>query len=112
MQSFPKSQDPALKAIRYFAWGQFSDLRVHTLTERDAPLPEHRALIGRCLLFLQTDLEFKWPSPPGLGEGLLRIASLGRWSGTSEEEYKSKGDFDVWPFLKRSDYEAQISTHK
>lgn len=112
MQRFPKSSDPALRAILQFAWGQFSDLRVHTVTGRDAPPPDQRARLERCLLFLQTDLPFEWPLPPGVGKGLLRIVTLGHWPATSDEEYKSKGDFEVWPFLRRNDYESQISIHR
>ena len=99
--------DPALRAVLYFAWGQFSDLRVHTLTGNDSPTPERRAFLERCCLFLMTDLEFEWPVPkPSLGKGLLEMIGLGRWFRPSEEEYKSKGEFDVWPFFRRGDYEA------
>jgi hypothetical protein len=105
---FPKSTDPALQAIYYFAWGQFSDLRVHKLTGHDGPPPERLAFLERCYLFLKTDLEFEWPVPkPSIGKGLLELVGLQRWFRASEEKYKSRGEFDVWPFLRRSDYETQ-----
>ena len=107
MGRFPRGTDPALRAVLDFAWKQFSDLRAHTLTERDAPTPERRAVLERCYLFLRTDLEFEWPMPTHtIRRGLLQILSLGRLFRPSEGDYKSKGDFEVWPFLRRSEYEA------
>jgi hypothetical protein len=109
LSRFPQSSDPALPAIRYAAWGQFSDLRRHRLTGHDALRPDRRELLARCCLFLKTNLEFEWPLPiPSLGQGLLRIVSLGHWGRAADEKYKSKGDFEVWPFLRGSDYEAHI----
>ena len=107
MSKFPRGTDPALRAVLDFAWTQFSDLRAHTLAGRDNPTPERRAVLERCCLFLRTDLEFEWPLPTrSIWRGLLQILTLGRLFRPSEEDYKSKGDFEVWPFLRRSDYEA------
>jgi len=107
MSSFPRGSDLALLAVLDFAWRQFSDLRVHTLTGRDSPTPERQAMLERCLLFLSTDLEFEWPSPRhSIGRQLLQVLTLGRCFRLSAEEYKSKGEFEVWPFLRRGDYEA------
>jgi hypothetical protein len=106
---FPSSSDSGLRAVRYFAWGQFSDLRIHTLTGRDRPQPERITVLERCYLFLKTDFEFEWPmSEPSIGRGLLQILTLGRLFRISDEEYKSKGDFEVWPFIRKSDYETLI----
>jgi hypothetical protein len=104
---FPRNcADPALNAVFYFAWGQFSDLRVHTLSGRDTPAPERRAVLERCYLFLRSDLEFEWPMPkPSIRKGLLQMLGLRRRLSASEEDYKSKGEFDVWPFIRISDYE-------
>ena len=107
MSKFPRGTDPALRAILDFAWTQFSDLRAHALTGRDMPTPERRAVLERCYLFLSTDLEFEWPIPqPSVGRGLLQILTLGKLFRPSEGDYMSKGDFQVWPFLRRRDYET------
>jgi hypothetical protein len=114
MRRFPRgTDDPALRAISDFAWTQFSDLRTHTLTGRDSPTLERRTALERCYLFLRTDLEFEWPAPTdSVGRGLLQILTLGRLFRPSQEEYKSKGDFEVWPFLRRSDYEARTRSQR
>lgn len=107
VKRFPKCNDRALSAVFYFVWGQFSDLRAHTLTGRDSPQPERRIILERCYLFLTTDLQLEWPVPkPSIAKGVLSMIGLGRWYRSAEEEYKSKGDFAVWPFYRRSDYDA------
>jgi hypothetical protein len=104
---FPKSSDPAVRAVFYFAWGQYSDLRVHMLTGRDTPTPERHAILERCASFLRTDLEFEWPVPkPSIWKGISQAVGLGRLFRASEEKYRSKGDFEVWPFLRKTDYES------
>lgn len=106
---FPKNTDPAVRAIYIFAWGQFSDLRVHRLTGRDAPTPERLAFLQRCVSFLRTDLEFEWPLPkPSKTRGLLEMIGLGRRFRAADEQYKSKGDFEVWPFFRKADYQARV----
>jgi hypothetical protein len=109
---FPKvEEDPALAAILQAAWMQFSDRRIHKLTGRDSPTPELRAILERCCVFLSTNLEFQWPqSKSRIGKGMLQLFGLGRPLEAADEEYKSVGDFDVWPFLKRTDYEASAKS--
>jgi hypothetical protein len=90
---------------------QFSDRRIHKLTGRDSPAPELRAVLERCCVFLSTNLEFQWPpSKSRIGKGLLQLIGLGRPLEAADNEYKSVGDFEVWPFLKRSDYEASTKS--
>lgn len=107
VRRFPRAEhDPALAAILQAAWMQFSDQRVHKLTGRDSPVPELRAVLERCCVFLNTSLEFEWPPvKTRIGKGLLQLIGLGRPLDAADDEYKSAGDFDVWPFLKRNDYE-------
>jgi hypothetical protein len=109
---FPRAEhDPALAAILQAAWMQFSDGRVHKLTGRDSPAPELRAVLERCCAFLSTNLEFQWPQPKSrIGKGLMQLIGLGRPLEAADKEYKSVGDFEVWPFLKRSDYEASTKS--
>ena len=111
MSRFPRCKDPALRAILDFVWKQFSDVRVHTLTGPDSPKAECRSALDRCYLFLKTDLEFEWPAPEqSIAKGLLQIVSLGRFWRPSEEDYRSHGDFAVWPFLRRSDFEKYAAS--
>jgi hypothetical protein len=109
MSAFPRSNDLGVDAVFKFAWGQFSDLRTHTLTGADRPTPDRSAALERCWLFLNTNLEFEWPLPePSVARGLLRMIGLGRLLRRSEKEYRSHGDFEVWPFHRKSDFETAV----
>ncbi len=108
---FPRSkEDPALWGIYSWLWFCYSDTREHTLTGKDALTDEGRALIGRCLLFLKSDLEFQWPPTKlHLWYPLLRLIGLGRVVNRQIEKKMSIGDVEVWPFLRKADYEGAIS---
>jgi hypothetical protein len=61
---FPRSdEDSALPAIKANVWMLYSDLHRHKLTGKHEPNAETRALLERCVLFLETNLEFEWPVP-------------------------------------------------
>src|SRR6266852_4943337 len=63
-------------------------------------------LLERCLLFLSSDVEFQWPPPKfRLWYGILRLLGFGRTLKQREEEEMSIGDVDVWPFLRKAEYE-------
>jgi len=104
---FPKTKDdPALWAIYSNIWFCYSDLSEHTLTGKHALNDEHRAILERCLLFLSSDVEFQWPPPKfRLWYGILRLLAVRRTLKQREEEEMSIGDVDVWPFLRKAEYE-------
>ncbi|MGB2899571.1 MAG: hypothetical protein WBB89_09920 [Candidatus Acidiferrum sp.] len=103
----PKSKDdPALWSIYANIWFCYSDTSEHTLTGKHALTDEGRAIVGRCLLFLKSDLEFQWPATKlRLWYPLLRLIGLGRIVNRRVEKEMSVGDVDVWPFLKKAHYD-------
>ena len=87
-------------------WFCYSDTTEHTLSGEHALTDEGRAIIERCLLFLRCDLEFQWPaSRVGLWYPILRLIGLSRIVNRRLEKETRAGDLDVWPFLKKSQYE-------
>lgn len=110
-RTYPTAKDdPALWAIYTALWFGYSDASEHTLTGRHALNDEDRALVDRCLLFLRSDLEFQWPPPKfRLRYGVLRLLGLGQIVKRREQEELSIGDIEVWPFLKKADYEEYRS---
>lgn len=104
---FPRSKDdPALWGIYSNIWFCYSDTSEHTLSGKHALTDEGRAFIKRCLLFLKSDLEFRWPPTKlRLWYPLLRLIGLGRLVNRHVEKEMSVGDVEVWPFLKKAQYE-------
>jgi len=104
---YPKSKDdPALWGIYANIWFCYSDTSEHTLTGKHALTDEGRAIVGRSLLFLKSDLEFQWPATKlRLWYPLLRLIGLGRIVNRKVEKEMSSGDVDVWPFLKKAHYD-------
>jgi hypothetical protein len=103
---FPRSaEDSAIPAIKANAWILYSDLRQHKLTGKYAPNAEIRAILERCVLFLETDLEFKWPVPKiSLTNILTNVWPKVRLEKQAPQP--SEGDEDVWPFFRRQDYDT------
>src|SRR5437660_2233241 len=60
------SDDQAVAAIAEFGYGLYSSdlLLPYRLAGRYAVDPEILRIAERCLLFLQTDLEYAWPAAP------------------------------------------------
>jgi len=104
---YPRAKDdPALWGIYSQVWFCYSDSSEHGLTGKHALTGEGRALINRCLLFLASNLEFEWPATKlRIWFPFLRLIGFGRIVNRKIEKQMSIGDVDVWPFLKKSDYE-------
>src|SRR5437667_4707124 len=87
---FPRSEeDSALPAIKANVWMLYSDLHRHKLTGKHEPNAETRALLERCVLFLETNLEFEWPAPKiGLSNILpnLWLQAKARLGGSPSRE--------------------------
>src|SRR5271170_2184172 len=56
--ALPCSNDEAIRAIRSMLWFCYSDLHEHRLAGKHALKPEWRDLFDRCVMFLNTDLEY------------------------------------------------------
>jgi hypothetical protein len=73
-------------------------------------------------IFLEGDLEYAWPArtmfAPGPLGRIVRVLTVGlsyfldRWLAARrdqlEKRWKSAGDFEVWPFVHRGDYEVAL----
>jgi hypothetical protein len=106
-QRYPRSKDdPAPWEIWIQVWFFYSDLKTHTLSGKHALNNDRRAFLERCILFLKSNAEFEWPRQKFRPwYGILRLLGSGRTLKRREEEEMSIGDKDVWPFLKRAQYE-------
>jgi hypothetical protein len=115
--SWPVSSDEALAAIpvmlfRYFDGHPEKPLSYVSLD------PEAQELIKRVLLFLRTDFDYEWPVSQlgwtsfGFWESILwkslklRFKSASRRREREKVLFTAKGDFSVWPFISKENYEA------
>jgi hypothetical protein len=113
--SFPSSEhDSALRAIRTNVWMLYSDLHTHNLSGSHKPNAEARALLERCVLFLDSDFEFEWPVPKiGLANILPNLRRRFRETSPDSETLQTEpdsGDHTVWPFFRRSDYDGRCES--
>jgi hypothetical protein len=115
-------EDLALRAIGTMLWSAYDDHHEHRLEGRHALTDDGRQLFDRCALFLASDHNYEWPEHNFLGiAGLgpwFRVLTLGfswlldQWIERRHHRFRAMleaaGDFDVWPFLRRRDYEMAL----
>jgi len=110
------SRDQAVNAVYSQLWLSWSDSSEHAF---DPSLHSGRELLDtfrRCELFLGSELTYEWPRGARLGSWLqlacrtLRLERLAELVAASEvRRAKRLGDWDVWPFFRRSDLERASS---
>jgi hypothetical protein len=110
-----KSNDAAVNEVFFCgAWPLYDDLHEHRLTGKWAIKPKHKPIAARYILFLKTNLEYKWPIRTGLREtpwailSIITLGIVGRLRNRINDR-GSGGDVDVWPFFRRSDYETALA---
>jgi hypothetical protein len=108
---YPRSKnDPALWATYSRVWFFYSDVSEHGLTGKHALTEEGRAFLERCLLFLRSNIGFQWPPMKiHVWYPLLRLLGLGWIANRRVEKLMSVGDKEVWPFLRKAEYQDYIS---
>ena len=106
-----RSSDIAVREIWRAAWGMYSDVRTYRLTGKDALTADTKEAVARCILFLHSDLPWEWPTRSFSEILLFAVAGLctfGLLARRDRRRYRAAGDFAVWPFFRRSDYEAAL----
>ena len=113
-----ESDDSVIDTVKWQAWLLYGDLHEHKLTGSDAVSKSDRRVVARFILFLQSDLEYEWPRHPYDGvvgvvaRVLSYVLSFGAIPRHVDKRWKAAGDFDVWPFLRREEYEDALADPK
>jgi hypothetical protein len=113
---YPSSKgDPIIRTLEDSLWASYEDIGTHKLTGKNAVSYDLKQRIARWLLFLYSDCEYRWPEISDAG---FRDLPADSWFGNfirtifGYEERSSAflrcGDYDVWPFLAREEYENAI----
>jgi hypothetical protein len=103
------SRDSGVTAISLAAWTSlYSDFWPVRLTARRKLSDDTRSHVVRWILFLKSDNPYEWSQPPSFWQRLSSI--LIRRPTRSWNAWKAQGDFEVWPFFRRADYNAALSS--
>jgi hypothetical protein len=116
-------EDPIIRPMLELCWGLYDDTRQYKLTKSDKLSEQGLKIIARCILFLHSDKEYEWPyfntNNQILGFSLkdlvLSVLTLGHHNRNKREEHmmscydwQKLGEYDVWPFFRKYDYENQL----
>jgi hypothetical protein len=108
-----QSPDSAIRAVFWGGpWLLYDDFRNYRLRGKYRLRPAVRKDAARWVLFLKSDLPYEWPlAQPGLStvlRAVANLATLGLVARRAQRKFERRGDITVWPFLRRSDYEAAL----
>lgn len=99
---WPRGNHKAVEEIRRIVWYMYDDLREHYYQ----PSPQADDLLRRCVDFLETEAEYRWPIP----NPLLVLASVPLsvlTLGLANKLLWRKYDFpDYWPFATSAETES------
>lgn len=118
-----ENDDPVIRPMLEMAWGLYDDTRNHKLERNDALSEYAQKEIARYVLFLHSNQEYDWeyiePTAPltrlSITNILKCILTIGQYYKIlnldwvkKRESIKRSGDFEVWPFKTRKDFERQL----
>jgi len=112
MKRYPApAADAAMVGIYRGLWSCWDEKRERTLTGDHSPSTTEQILAKRCVRFLRSNLEYRWPVRINDASPLLVLLRALQLRKAAErrfqreiEQARTHGDFSVWPFQNRSDY--------
>ena len=117
------SDDPVIRPVLEMAWCLYDDTRNHSLKGNDSLSDFAVKEIARCILFLQSDYEYTWEyvdmTNPimrfSFKDFMKSVLTFGQHyrdaKRTREQEFeqmKKSGDFELWPFKTKAEYQKQL----
>jgi len=109
IRRYPDSKcDPVIWALDDTMWCLYDDIRTHKLSGSYALTKEFKIEVARWLMFLYSDAEYKWPKigKPGFRQKPTWLCRAIPFAQKRFEKFRGAGDYSVWPFLRREDFEA------
>jgi retron-type reverse transcriptase len=94
--------------IKEMAWLLYDDMKNHYAKGDFYLNKEARHEIAGWIVFLHSDLEYIWPeySFIQINNWLMNFLTFGWWERMKQmkwNEFKEAGDFEVWPFINKTD---------
>lgn len=102
-----RSSDVGVVRVRAAMWHVYDDLRRHKLKNEWAMSEKRKEIVLRCILFLKTDDEYRWPerlSGNPIVRLLLAFFTLGLGLKFLDKKWAEKGASEVWPFLTMEEF--------
>jgi len=93
------------------AWTLYSDTSSYRLSGPNQLSRAARRVVARWILFLASEHEYEWPCLNVASSLMLVVGNFATLGGAGWLYRRSlirKGDFEVWPFFRRNDYEASL----
>lgn len=106
-----QSDDRAVTELRSEVWYLYDDLREYRLAGKDRLSAETRRAVATWVLFLRTELEYEWSVRSLSSKLLLRFGNFCTFGVIGKlwrPRFRRYGEIDVWPFIRRSDYETAL----
>jgi hypothetical protein len=106
-------RDRGAVAVKERAWALYDDTYQHRAIGKHYLSRPARDEISRWIIFLHSDLEYTWPEFSFLQivNSTMNLLTFGWWERRKQrrfEEFMAAGDFSVWPFVARQDYDAAL----
>lgn len=100
------TKDTGVSNIRHEMWLIYDDFSRHKLKGKWSLTIQDKAVAARCILFLKTNLEYRWPPKQSLFQSFVRLLTFGLTSNFFEKKWKASGSWEVWPFFTLEEFEA------
>jgi hypothetical protein len=109
------SSDPGVRAVFLGGpWFLYHDVVRYRLRGTHRLSPALRREAARWVLFLKTDLPYEWPvahrgSLASVAWMFLNLVTMGFFARDAQRQFAQRGDLAIWPFIRRSDYQAALA---
>ena len=117
------SDDPVIRPVLEMAWCLYDDTRNHRLKGTDSLSDFAIKEIARCILILLSDYEYTWQyvdmtnpimrfSFSDIMKSVLTFGQHYRDAKRTQkdefEQMKKSGNFELWPFKNKEEYQKQL----
>lgn len=111
-------RDRGAAAVQDISWRLYDDMKCHYAVNEHGIDKQEKRYVTRLIAFLYTDNEYQWPENSfregelvGFFGAICNFIMLGRANKNSRIrwlEFTEAGDFSVWPFLSRAEFNKAI----
>jgi len=105
------TKDRAVREIEWLlAWPTYDDTYEHRLEGPHALTLGMRYDFARTVLFLKTDLPYRWERPSAVSRVWRHLKRMLRDREIKTSAIVDEGDRRVWPFWSQADYRAALKS--